>query len=96
MKIGTAKKQTKILSKIERLDMHIIVFSETKKKDQEAETIGRYIHIWSGVPKREKAAKGISILIKYKWENVIQGCQQINERILKIRMNIFGQPTIIV
>ncbi|KAJ4439889.1 hypothetical protein ANN_08018 [Periplaneta americana] len=70
--------------------MDIVVLTETKKKGQGQEVIGDYIHIWTGVDKTSRAKSGVSVLIKKKWKREVVSWKEINERIIRITMSMFG------
>jgi hypothetical protein len=82
-----------VISEIDKINLDIIVLSETKKSGFGEEKTGNYVHISSGVHKHQQTRIGDSILIKDKWKNMF--LQQVNERIIKISINIYGQPTVI-
>lgn len=75
---------------VESLGMDIVVLTETKKKGQGQEVIGDYIHIWTGVDKTSRAKSGVSVLIKKKWKREVVSWKEINERIIRITMSMFG------
>ncbi|KAK7873794.1 hypothetical protein R5R35_005779 [Gryllus longicercus] len=95
MKIGTwniqglRAKQREVISEIEKMNLDIIILTETKKKGGGEEILNEYLHIWSGVPKDFRAKSGVSFLIKRKWTKFIKRIENINERILRIDMNVF-------
>lgn len=93
---GLRTKQKEIINEIDKLKTDIIVLTETKKKGLGEEIIDNYYHIWSGVHKHQQAKSGVSILIEKKWKKHITSFEQINERIIRIDINIYGQPTTIL
>jgi hypothetical protein len=68
--------------------MDVVVLTETRKKGAGSETLGNYIHLYSGVKKYERAKGGISVLINKKWKGSIKNWEFIYERILKLDMNV--------
>ncbi|XP_072400334.1 uncharacterized protein [Diabrotica undecimpunctata] len=52
--------------------------------------VGNYIHIFTGVPKDKRAARGVSILIKKKLKNNITDWETIDENILRVNIDIYG------
>jgi len=48
------------------------------------------------VKKYERAKKGVSILINKKWKSSIKNWEFIDERILKLDMNIWGYKLTII
>ena len=58
--------------------------------------MGNYIHLFSGVKKYERAKRGVSVLINKKWKGSIKNCESIDERILKLGMNIWGYKLTII
>ena len=59
---------------MEELKHDFTILKETKKKGNVVETLGPYIHLYSGVPKEKRANRRVSILVKrrYKRYRVIQ------------------------
>ena len=70
--------------------MDVVGLTETKMKGTRSETLGNYIHFFSGVNKYERTKRGLSILINKKWKGSIKNWEVIDERILKLYMNIRG------
>jgi hypothetical protein len=48
------------------------------------------------VKKYERAKRGVSVLINKKWKSSIQSWGSIDERILKVDMNIWGYKLTII
>lgn len=86
---GLGTKQREVISEIEKLNLDIIILTETKKKGTGEEVLNEYLHVWSGVPKDFRARSGVSFLIKRKWTKFIKQIEHISDRVLKIDMNIF-------
>jgi len=76
--------------------MDVVVLTETKKKGTGSEALGNYIHPVSGVKKYERAKRGASILINKKWKGSIKNWEAIDERTLKLDMNISGYQVTII
>jgi len=72
------------------MKMDVVVLTETKKKRAGSELLGNYVHLFSGVKKYERAKTGVSVLISKKWKGSIKNWESIDERILKLDMNIWG------
>jgi len=72
------------------MKMDVVVLTETKKKGAGSELLGNYIHLFSGVKKYERAKRRVSVLINKKWKGSIKNWESIDERILKLDMNIWG------
>lgn len=66
---GIKGKVEDIIKELQKTKMDIAVLIETKKKGNEIEIIGNYIHIYSGVPKNARVCKGVSIMINKKFKN---------------------------
>jgi len=66
----------------------VVVLTETKKRGTGSETLGNYIHLFSGVKKYERDKRGVSILINTKWKGSVKNWVAMDETILKIDMNI--------
>ena len=52
---GMRTKETEVMREIDKMNMDIVVLSETKKKSKGIEKKGNYMHIFSGIPKEERA-----------------------------------------
>ena len=61
-----------IIREIDIMKMDVLVLVETKKKGTGSETLGTYIHLFSGVKKYERAKSGVSILINKKLKGSIK------------------------
>ncbi|XP_044745151.1 uncharacterized protein LOC123307015 [Coccinella septempunctata] len=93
---GINKKLEDVIKGLEHMKVDIAVLTETKKKGNGIEHISNYVHIYSGVPKNERASKGVSILINKKFIGKIHNWNTINERILSANLTIKGHRTTIV
>lgn len=87
---GVRGKVQEIVKQVEEMDVDKVVLTETKKKGQGLEEIGNYLHLYSGVKKEERTAKGESVLVKKKYKTSLTNFECINDRIIKIYMNIFN------
>ena len=93
---GCRNKIEEIIREINVMKMDVVVLTETKKKGTGSETLGNYIHLFSGVKKYERAKRGVLILINKKWKGSIKNWEAIDERILKLDMNIWGYKLAII
>jgi len=78
------------------MNVDVVVLTETKKKRTGSETLGNYIHLYSGVKKYERAKRGVSIFKNKKWKCSIKNWEAIDGRILKLDMNIWGYQLTII
>jgi hypothetical protein len=85
-----------IIIEINIMKMDLAVLTETKKKGTGSETLGNYIHHFNGVKKYERAKRGVSVLINKKWKGSIKNWVSIDERILKLDMNIRGYKLTVI
>lgn len=83
---GIRLKWQNIMEEIQEMKMDCIVLTETKRKGSGMEESGGYIHFYSGVPKENRAKRGVSILIKKKFKKNITNFEAIDERIIKINI----------
>lgn len=60
---GIRTKQQEVFSEINKMKIDICVLTETKKKGKGTETVEEYIHIFSGVSKKTRAKRGVSVAI---------------------------------
>jgi hypothetical protein len=52
--------------------------------------LGNFIHLFSGVKKYERTKRGVQILINKKWRNSVKIWGFIDEKILRLNMNVWG------
>ncbi|XP_045462178.1 uncharacterized protein LOC123672208 [Harmonia axyridis] len=83
---------TEITAEMERLRINILALTETKRKGYGTEIVGKYVHLYSGIPKECRAKRGVSILEDKKLKN----CEAINENIIKMNMDVHGRRITIV
>lgn len=93
---GITNKLKEVTSEIKELNLDIVCITETKKKGQGSAMVDDYVHIWSGVPKSERAKAGVAVLIKKIYNKHIQDIQFITERHLKIVVRIRNIELVIV
>lgn len=60
---GLSSKKQIIFLEMARRSFEVIVLSETKLKGYGEEVYHDYVHLWSGVPKDNRAKRGVLILI---------------------------------
>lgn len=87
---GIRTKQEEIIEEVGKMNLDIVVFSETKKKGYGEETIQKFSHFWSGVPKDQWARSGVSILINNKWKKSITNVEYVDDRIIIMDLVIHG------
>ena len=92
---GIASKTEEVFKEIERAGLDIVALTETKKKGRGTEEKHQYIHIFSGVPKEERAAGGVALAIKKKYKKQIKSWDQISNRILQVELDIKGHALVI-
>jgi exonuclease III len=78
---GSRNKMEEIIGEINIMKMDVVVLTETKKNGTGRETLGNYIHLFSGVKKYEWGKRGVSILINKKCKGSIKNWELIDERI---------------
>ncbi|KAK7872016.1 hypothetical protein R5R35_004529 [Gryllus longicercus] len=93
---GLRTKREEVVTEINKMNIDIIILTETKKKATGEEDIGEYWHAWSGVPKSHRARSGVSVLMKQKWKKYIRNIECLSDRIIKIKMMLYGYPTTII
>ena len=87
---GCRNEMEEITRELNIVKMDVVGLTETKEKGTRSETLENYIHLFSGVKKYERTKRGLSILINKKWKGSIKNWEVIDERILKLYMNIRG------
>jgi hypothetical protein len=93
---GIRNKTGEIIKGLEELRQDITILTETKKKGKGVETLGPYLHFYSGVPKEKRAKRGVSILVKKRYKKYITTWEALNENMIKIYMNLFGKKLCIL
>jgi len=93
---GWRTKDKEVLEEFQRMDIDILIISETKKKGNGTETVDGIFHCWSGVQKQERAKAGIGILMKAKWIKPIKTWEPINERIIKLVVEMYGREFVVL
>jgi hypothetical protein len=78
------------------MKMDVVVLRETQKKGTGSEILENSIHLFSGAKKHEKAKRGVSVFIHEKWKCSIKNWEPIDERILKLDMNMWGYKLMII
>ena len=80
-----------IVKGLEELNQDTTILTEMKKNGNGVETLGPYVHFYSGVPKEKRAKRGVSILVKKRYKRYITTWEAINEN-----MNLFGKKLCIL
>ncbi|XP_030763567.1 craniofacial development protein 2-like [Sitophilus oryzae] len=93
---GIRLKKDIIAAEMQKQNMYLIALTETKKKGQGTENVGEYIHLYTGVAKEKRAARGVSVLIKKSWKNKIKNWEAVNENILTINIILYGYNITII
>lgn len=93
---GISGKTEEIVSELDKLNIDVIALTETKKKGQGTAITGNYVHIYSGVPKHERAKRGVSIMIHKKYRNKIKDWEAIDENLIRININILQRNISII
>lgn len=88
---GSRGRMMEIVSETEKLKIDILTLTETKRKGQGTEMTGNYVHLFSGVPKDNRAKRGVSILINKRFKNKITNWDPIDENIIKVNLHIYGR-----
>jgi len=78
------------IREISTMIVDVVVLTETKNKGAGSELLENYIHLFSGVRKYERANRGASVLMNKKWKGSIKNWESIDQRILKLDINIWG------
>lgn len=93
---GLRTKQKEVIAEIRRLQMDIVVLTETKRKGTGTEQLENYVHIYSGVDKANRAKAGVSLLISKKFAKNIKDWSTLNERIIMAELKIKRYQIVIV
>ncbi|XP_044745289.1 uncharacterized protein LOC123307136 [Coccinella septempunctata] len=93
---GMKDKVVEISRECESLRMDIVVLTETKKKGIGSEILDNYVHIFGGVPKDQRAKRGVSLLIHKKHKHKITDFESVSENIIRVNMNLFQTPVTIL
>ena len=93
---GIGTKQTEVFQELRKMNIDIAVLTEVKKKGSGTEEINEYLHIYSGVPKDQRARCGVSIVLKKKFKNMIKSWDTVDERLIWINLNIHSYDLTII
>ena len=93
---GLNKKLEDVIKGVQLMKIDIAVLTETKKKGKGVEQLSDYVHIYSGVPKNNRACRGVSILINRKYINKLHNWDTINERIAVANLTLKGHRVSII
>ncbi|XP_072377962.1 uncharacterized protein [Diabrotica undecimpunctata] len=77
-----------VIHELKNANMDIVVLTETKKKGTGTETVNNYTHIFSGIPKHQRAKRGVSVMIHKKFKHKITDFETIDENIIRVNINI--------
>lgn len=61
---GIPTKEVEVFKEMNRLKVNIAALTEPKRKEKGTELKDGYIHIYSNIPKEERARSGVSLTIK--------------------------------
>jgi hypothetical protein len=87
---GIRNKTGEIIKGWEELKQDIMILTETKKKGNGVEILGPYLHFYSGVPKKKRAKRGVSILVKKSYKRYITTWEAVNENMIKLLWDTLG------
>ncbi|XP_030758033.1 craniofacial development protein 2-like [Sitophilus oryzae] len=73
-----------------------MALTETKKKGKGTEEKDGYVHIYSGVPKEERARGGVSLAIRKKYKKFIKSWDQINLRLLQVDVDVRNHSLVVI
>lgn len=93
---GISTKKQEIYEQLNKYKVDIAALTETKKKGSGYEEYGEYILFFSGVPKDKRARAGVAISIHKKLKSCIRSWEEIDERLLKMELNIWGHEIILL
>jgi len=93
---GISTKELEVFREINKHNIDIAALTETKRKGKGTEEKYGYIHVYSGVPKEERARSGVSLAIKSKYKKSIKTWHQVSDRILQVNMECKGHPCVII
>ena len=84
---GINGKDLELIEEVDKYKIDILGITETKKKGQGVDTLGKYKIIYSGVDKQQRAKAGVGIVIK---EDLYEDSDYtfINERLLELNIEL--------
>ncbi|XP_072398398.1 uncharacterized protein [Diabrotica undecimpunctata] len=85
-----------VIHELKNANMDIVVLTETKKKGTGTETVNNYTHIFSGIPKHQRAKRGVSVMVHKKFKHKITDFETIDENIIRVNININQTPVTIL
>lgn len=93
---GIGQKMDTIISEVSKLNLDIVTLTETKKKENGSNTVGDYVHIYTGVSKEKRAARGVSLIVNKNLKNKIMNWEAIDENILQLNIRLFGHDDTVI
>ncbi|KAK4877536.1 hypothetical protein RN001_010042 [Aquatica leii] len=93
---GLRTKQNEVFNELEQNKIDLCVLTETKKKGKGSETVGNYIHFYSGVCKSTRAKRGVSIAVQKKYRNHIKSWEEIDEQIIIVELKLNSEQIVII
>ncbi|XP_022188702.2 craniofacial development protein 2-like [Nilaparvata lugens] len=93
---GWANKALEITQQFHRMNLDVLVTSEMKKKGSGCEEVEGTLLFWSGVDKDQRAKAGVGILIRKQLKRFIKSWKPVNERIIKVELEMYGREIIIL
>lgn len=72
------------------------IMSETNKKDIDLEISNNFLHLYSGVSKDQQATRGVLVLIKKIYKNLVTKWDVIKENIIKVNLTVHNIKTTII
>lgn len=93
---GIRNKQKEVIMEFIQRHIDIAILTETKKKGNGIENTNDFTHLYTGVEKHERARAGVSILIHGKLKKYIKSWEPMNERIIKLTIQIRGRTMTIL
>lgn len=64
-----------------------MVLAETKKKGSVSDVIDEFGHLYSGIPKDQRAKRGVFVVLRKKFGSSITDWENIDKNLIRVNLN---------
>lgn len=87
---GLSNKLNEVIHELSRFKIDVAAITETKRKGQGSENLGKYDLFFSGVSKECRAQQGVSLMVHRRLRKHITSWEAVSERIIKMNLTLRG------
>lgn len=85
-----------MFEQLNNFKIDIVFLAETKKKGTGNGLQRNYLHLYNRLEKGKRASAGVSIVVHKKWTHCIKNWDEINQRIIKMEIEICSHVVVIL